>query len=44
MFIPKGYATGNGYVGFLLDGSRMAFPTQSEYEEYIREWDSSEAA
>ena len=44
MFRPKGYYTSNGYVGFLPDGSRMSFPTQDEYEEYVREWDVTEAA
>lgn len=44
MFKPKGYYTGNSYVGFLPDGSRMSFPTQSEYEEYIQEWNLGEAA
>lgn len=38
MFTPKGFFTGSGYIGFLPDGSRMKFPTQGEYEEYIREW------
>ena len=37
MFTPKGFYTGNGYVGFLPDGSRMAFPTSDEYIDYIRE-------
>lgn len=44
MFRPKGYYTSNGYVGFLPDGSRMSFPTQDEYEEYVQEWDVMEAA
>ncbi|MBQ9632966.1 MAG: hypothetical protein IJV04_08670 [Lachnospiraceae bacterium] len=43
-FQPKGYYTGNGYIGFLPDGSRMRFRTQGEYDEYIREWDEAEAA
>ena len=42
MFTPKGYYTSQGYTGFLPDGSRMAFPTQDEYLDYIE--DSSEAA
>lgn len=44
MFMPKGYYTSNSYIGFLPDGSRMNFPTQGEYEEYIREWSVAEAA
>ena len=44
MFKLKGYFTSSGYIGFLPDGSRMTFPTQGEYEEYIRDWDSAEAA
>jgi len=44
VFKPKGFYTSHGYVGFLPDGSRMAFPTQGEYEEYIRDWESAEAA
>ena len=44
LFKFKGYYTSNGYVGFLPDGCRMCFPTQGEYEEYIREWDCAEAA
>lgn len=37
MFTPKGYYTAQGYTGFLPDGSRMAFPTQDEYLEYVEE-------
>ena len=37
MFTPKGFYTGNSYVGFLPDGSRMAFPTSDEYIDYIEE-------
>ena len=37
MFIPKGYFTSDGYVGFLPDGSKLYFPTYGEYVEYIRE-------
>ena len=37
MFIPKGYYTSQGYTGFLPDGSRMAFPTQEEYIDYVEE-------
>jgi len=37
MFNPKGYYTSQGYTGFLPDGSRMAFPTQDEYLDYIEE-------
>ena len=37
MFIPKGFYTGNAYVGFLPDGSRMTFPTSDEYADYVRE-------
>ena len=37
MFIPKGYYTSQGYTGFLPDGSRMAFPTQEEYFDYVEE-------
>lgn len=44
MFKPKGYFTSSGYIGFLPDGSRMIFPTQGEYEEYIWDWSSADAA
>ena len=37
MFHPKGYYTGQGYTGFLPDGRRMAFPTQDEYLDFVRE-------
>ena len=37
MFIPKGYYTSQGYTGFLPDGSRMAFPTQEEYLDYVED-------
>ena len=37
MFLPKGYYTSQGYTGFLPDGSRMAFPTQDEYLDFVRE-------
>lgn len=44
MFTAKGYFTSNGYIGFLPDGSCMVFPTQSEYEEFLRDWHPEEAA
>ena len=44
MFKPKGYYTGNSYVGFLPGGSRMSFPTQSESAEDIQDWNLGEAA
>ena len=37
MFMPKGYYTSQGYVGFLPDGGRMFFPTHDEYLDYLRE-------
>lgn len=37
MFNPKGYYTGNGYMGFLPDGTRIMFATYEEYMEYLRE-------
>lgn len=37
MFTPKGYYTSQGYTGFLPDGSRMFFPTQDEYLDYVEE-------
>ena len=37
MFTPKGYFTSDGYVGFLPDGSRLVFPTNDEYLEYVEE-------
>jgi len=37
MFIPKGFYTSQGYTGFLPDGSRMVFPTQDEYIDYVEE-------
>lgn len=44
MFTPKGYYTSSSYIGFLPDGNRMGFATQEEYEEYIREWNLTDAA
>ena len=38
MFKPAGYYTSQGYTGFLPSGSRMAFPTQDEYLDFVREW------
>ena len=38
MFHPKGYYTSQGYTGFLPEGGRMAFPTQDEYLDFLREW------
>ena len=38
MFNPKGYYTSQGYTGFLPDGRRIAFPTQDEYLNFVREW------
>ena len=43
MFTPKGFYTGNAYVGFLPDGTRMDFPTFDEYADFIRDW-SDDAA
>ena len=37
MYMPKGYYTGQAYVGFLPNGGRMSFPTQTEYREYIED-------
>lgn len=37
MFTPRGFYTGNGYVGFLPDGSHIIFATCEEYLEYISE-------
>lgn len=37
MFTPKGFYTGNGFVGFLPDGTRMVFPTYDEYVDYLEE-------
>ena len=37
MFTPKGYYTHQGYTGFLPDGSRMVFPTQDEYLDFMDE-------
>ena len=37
MYMPKGYYTGQVYVGFLPNGIRMSFPTQTEYQEYIED-------
>ena len=37
MFNPRGYYTSQGYTGFLPDGRRMAFPTQEEYLDLVRE-------
>ena len=37
MFAPKGYHTSQGYTGFLPDGSRMVFPTQDEYLDFMDE-------
>ena len=37
MFKPRGYYTSNGFLGFLPDGTRMMFPTYSEYVDYLEE-------
>jgi len=37
MFRPRGYTTGQGFMGFMPDGSRMFFPTADEYFDYIYE-------
>lgn len=37
MFRPGGYTTGQGFIGFMPDGSRMFFPTAGEYYDYIEE-------
>ena len=37
MFTPRGFYTGNGFVGFLPDGSRIIFPTYDEYLDYLHE-------
>ena len=37
VFTPKGYYTAQGYTGFLPDGSRMVFPTQDEYLDFMDE-------
>ncbi len=36
-FMPRGFYTGQGYVGFLPGGGRMVFPTAEEYLDYIDE-------
>ena len=38
MFKPAGDYTSQGYTGFLPNGGRMAFPTQEEYLDFVREW------
>ena len=37
MFMPYGYTTSQGFVGFLPNGNRMYFPTPDEYYEYVEE-------
>ena len=37
MFVPKGYYTDNGYMGFMPDGSRIMFATYDEYVDYLDE-------
>ena len=37
MFRPGGYTTNQGFIGFMPDGSKMAFPTADEYYEYVEE-------
>ena len=41
MFIPKGYFTGGGYIGFLPDGRKLYFPTYDEYMDYLEEDDAA---
>lgn len=41
MFRPKGYFTGDGYVGFLPDGSKQYFPTYDEYMDYVNDEDAA---
>lgn len=36
-FSPKGFYIGSSYVGFLPDGSKLLFPTEEEYIEYVEE-------
>ena len=43
MFKPRGYYTSRDYTGYLPDGSRMRFPTMSEYLEYLRDLDGNAA-
>ena len=31
--IPRGYAIGSDYVGFMPDGTKAWFPTSKEYTE-----------
>ena len=37
MFVPRGFYTSTGYVGFLPDGSRIMFATYDEYVDYLHE-------
>lgn len=41
MFKPRGYTTGQGFMGFMPDGSRMFFPTADEYYDYVDELSES---
>lgn len=33
----KGYPVPAGYMGILKDGTKMLFPTEGEYVEYMEE-------
>ena len=37
MFRPTGYFIPSGYVGFLPNGRKMFFASESDYDEYISE-------
>lgn len=37
MFTPRGFCTSNGFLGFLPNGSRMMFPTYTEYVDFLEE-------
>lgn len=39
----KGYDTSAGFMGY-VDGSYILFSSESDYEEYLNETDTSDAA
>ena len=34
---PYGYYLNGDYIGYMPDGSKMKFPSESEYEEYFND-------
>lgn len=37
MNLPYGYYVNGDYIGVLPDGTKMKFPSEAEYEEYLND-------